>query len=209
MRALSMQLPQLLGGFGVFGAVIGAAVAVAGGLITALWSSKDAADAFKDAQQAASDTAGYSIDSIDKLTESYRKLNEQQAITARQKINDAIDSNTQAIEGQRKAVADALEMFTKYRETIESGIAETPNKFGQLTDSFSTTTDVARSDEDLNRLNQLKELFAELDRLKAGAPVDQVANALRNIVSQMPDTDGALSKPVSYTHLTLPTIYSV
>lgn len=41
--ALAQQLPQLLGGMGVFGALAGAAVAILGGLATALFSSGDAA----------------------------------------------------------------------------------------------------------------------------------------------------------------------
>ena len=42
-RALAQQLPQLLGGFGVFGAVVGGAVAVAGALAPALFNVGDEA----------------------------------------------------------------------------------------------------------------------------------------------------------------------
>lgn len=43
VRAMSMQLPQLLGGFGVLGAVAGAAVAIIGPLAQKLFESSDAA----------------------------------------------------------------------------------------------------------------------------------------------------------------------
>jgi len=44
IRAMSMQLPQLLGGFGVFGAVAGAAVAIIGPFAQGLFQSADGAD---------------------------------------------------------------------------------------------------------------------------------------------------------------------
>lgn len=48
VRAMSMQLPQLLGGFGVLGAVVGAAVAVVGALATSLFNTSDAAEEAED-----------------------------------------------------------------------------------------------------------------------------------------------------------------
>ena len=49
MRAMSQQLPQLLGGFGVWGAVAGAAAAIALPLVTYLSSGANNAEAFADA----------------------------------------------------------------------------------------------------------------------------------------------------------------
>lgn len=57
-RALAQQLPQLLGGFGVLGAVAGAAAAGAGALIPVLLDNRDAASAFEEQLDDLSDALG-------------------------------------------------------------------------------------------------------------------------------------------------------
>lgn len=56
-RALAMQLPQLLGGFGVMGAVMGAVVAVAAPMVMKLFEASDATSQLVDEMMAAGGTA--------------------------------------------------------------------------------------------------------------------------------------------------------
>ena len=70
VRAMSMQLPQLLGGFGVMGAVAGAAAAIIGGLVSTLSSggaaARDMADGMNDLSPTLSGIRG-SIDEVKSL----------------------------------------------------------------------------------------------------------------------------------------------
>jgi len=82
-RALAQQLPQLLGGFGVMGAVIGAAVAVIVPMAGRLFETGDAAeaaekriDALNDATKAYADAAGLAVAPIDELIKKYGDLAE-------------------------------------------------------------------------------------------------------------------------------------
>lgn len=57
-RALAQQLPQLLGGFGVLGAVLGAVAAIGGALVPVLFSLRDGAEGFDDILGDIESTAG-------------------------------------------------------------------------------------------------------------------------------------------------------
>ncbi len=76
MRAMSMQLPQLLGGFGVFGAVAGAAVAIIGPLAQSLFNSADGASAAERAIADLSGTLGSIRGSVRELGDLQKRLND-------------------------------------------------------------------------------------------------------------------------------------
>mgnify|MGYP006281229155 CR=1 FL=1 len=95
-RALSQQLPQLLGGFGVFGAVIGGAVAVAGALAPALFRIGENTDTADDATR----TYGESLEEVNRIVDA---ANDKSATRA-QRLRD---EGQAALEGARKEVQAA------------------------------------------------------------------------------------------------------
>lgn len=82
-RALAQQLPQLLGGFGMFGAMAGAAVAIGGALAPMLFGAGEAAKSFKENIEAAEATlskmketaAMFSAEGLTALKEKYGEVN--------------------------------------------------------------------------------------------------------------------------------------
>lgn len=82
-RALAQQLPQLLGGFGMFGAVAGAAAAIGGALVPMLFGAGEAAKSFKENLDAAEATlskmketaAMFSAEGLTALKEKYGEVN--------------------------------------------------------------------------------------------------------------------------------------
>lgn len=68
-RAAAQQLPQLLGGFGVVGAVAGAAAAGLGALVPLLWDSGEAADASTKAVKTHADAVREAEDFIKRLND--------------------------------------------------------------------------------------------------------------------------------------------
>ena len=122
MRAMSMQLPQLLGGFGVWGAVAGAATAIVGALIPVLFDMGAAADTASDSVERLADEtdalssimSNTNAKSVDKLKEKYGELNREVV---------------QLIERQRqltfdKATLAAVEAAEKIAETMSPGFFE-------------------------------------------------------------------------------------
>lgn len=76
MRAMSMQLPQLLGGFGVFGAVAGAVVAILGPLAQSLFSGAEGASEQQKALDALSGSLGSMRSKISELGNLQQRLND-------------------------------------------------------------------------------------------------------------------------------------
>ncbi len=87
MRAISMQLPQMLGGFGVFGAVLGAVVAV-GSAIAPMFS--DIADAGADAEKVDLSGLQSSMEEIAGLEERLADLHRARAIAQSSASDDII-----------------------------------------------------------------------------------------------------------------------
>lgn len=85
-RALAQQLPQLLGGFGLFGAAVGAAVAVGGALIPVL---TDIGDETKDANDATKNYAD-SLDAANKLIERLNNNGKTRIERLRQEAKEAL-----------------------------------------------------------------------------------------------------------------------
>ena len=140
--ALGQQLPQLLGGFGILGAVLGAVAAIAVPLSRALFSSADAAEANIDPIEAlaeAQDTARTSLQAYRQLvvassediqreyggmTQQVRDhitaledLRKEQAFTA---IIDVLDRtfNNDALDALNQAVIDREESLTALQEEL-------------------------------------------------------------------------------------------
>lgn len=111
MRAMSQQLPQLLGGFGVWGAVIGAVVAIGGGLAPMLLDIESAADKAADATDALSDALDRSEELLGKRAEDLRDLalayaeaSEAQRLFMRQEFGFRETESIEAIRDQAIAL---------------------------------------------------------------------------------------------------------
>jgi cell division septum initiation protein DivIVA len=76
-RAMAQQLPQLLGGFGVFGAVAGGVVAILGAFVMKMGAGKDATEAFKDAIDDINDSLKIQKEFVEGATSSLDELSEK------------------------------------------------------------------------------------------------------------------------------------
>lgn len=110
-RALSQQLPQLLAGFGAFGAVAGAAVAILGPLISNMGQMVDQTKAVDEAMKALSSANEAAAVPLDKLTESYGAL--APAIAA---------VNTRLAEQLKLQAAQELSAFGKAAQDASGGV---------------------------------------------------------------------------------------
>ena len=135
MRAMSQQLPQLLGGFGLWGAAIGAVVAVAGALAPMLLDIGDSAekaagatDALADALDRAEELIGDQAEEVRDLARAYAEAAEAQRLlieadfTLRMtQIEDGIRQQAQAI----RSSADELAADLALRASrLDSGRAQ-------------------------------------------------------------------------------------
>jgi chromosome segregation ATPase len=75
-RALGQQLPQLLAGFGVLGAAIGAGVAIFGPFITSLAQVRDTSAELEESTKALADAQETTRKSVEDLSEEYGKYGE-------------------------------------------------------------------------------------------------------------------------------------
>jgi|GEM_PF-3130805 len=127
--ALGQQLPQLLGGFGVLGAVMGAVVAIGVPLTRVLFGSADAAKDFGEAigdLEGAVNTASRSLDeqavSLSELIDEYGALAER--------VQEVREAQTRVDLGQQvESLSDAI-------EAIDPGpLEEAIDLLGQFTDA--------------------------------------------------------------------------
>lgn len=121
-RAMAMQLPQLLGGFGVLGAVAGGVVAVLGALVSSLGDAEEKTTDFADA--------------IKTLSEARRSL-EQRLFAMQQGIASTELATAQfqrqlIIQERAALVADALNAKGRERVKINRQIEELNDKIIQL-----------------------------------------------------------------------------
>lgn len=125
VRAMSMQLPQLLGGFGVLGAVAGAAVAIIGPLAQSLFDTEDASKAASKAIDdfASSVTAAQShVRELASLQETLNEAHRAQAGASAAGAKTVI-SNTKAEYNARKQLLGIeLEIIAARRLEAETDI---------------------------------------------------------------------------------------
>lgn len=81
-RALAMQLPQLLGGFGMWGAVAGAVAAIMGALVPLLWAGSAEAKTFDDVLGDLNSTLTAYLDSADAVNGGTNALREEFGLAA-------------------------------------------------------------------------------------------------------------------------------
>jgi len=163
-RALAQQIPQLLGGLGVFGAVAGAAAAILLPLVASLVKTRDYAKELADGLGKLDDAQKITNTSLVDLTEQYGRYARVISEVAKTQEALAKDDITRALVDQARAISDlnAAYMGTagafgevvnqwKNADFGRSAIAqlfspldETANKLNFLTDKFGLTEKAAR-----------------------------------------------------------------
>lgn len=106
VRAMSQQMPQLLGSFGIFGAVAGAAFAILAPLVGKLFEGAEAVGAFDDELKASNVTLGSIRGSVSGLHETYTRM------------NNAIRASASASGGAASAIVANSEAEYKARRQV-------------------------------------------------------------------------------------------
>ena len=205
MRAMSQQLPQLLGGFGVWGAVIGAVVAVGGALAPVLLDiesasdkAADATDALSDALDRAEELLGKRAEDLRDLALAYAEASEAQRLFMRadfgsreRELEGRISDSVTALRGLSDDLAFDLAIRAGH---LDSGLAQGPLfPGGELTDPQArrlmdaiAAFDVTSGTEGVEQLGvTIAELMVELD---GAAPTflrfaDQALESVRKVLS--------------------------
>ncbi|MGL4960350.1 MAG: hypothetical protein ACRC67_03880 [Inquilinus sp.] len=125
--ALAQQLPQLLGGLGVFGALAGAAVAILGGLATALFSSGDAAkksnedlDRFNSAMEDSKKSASIAEEGYDSLIKKLNTLTETSRRALVATLQQSIEANESALRSGAQDLSGSLLSEDTWRNVIRA-----------------------------------------------------------------------------------------
>lgn len=158
LRPLAQQLPQLLGGLGLFGAAAGIAASALGVLIPALGGFESAADKAKDAQAA--------FDIAMRSTKGLFDANQQAALeyvsslglveqgllnVAKVRTGDAVQQNTDALKAQSDelksyrnqitALVTDIKMSSNGAIKPDPGITDTYNQLNELVNSGKATAE--------------------------------------------------------------------
>lgn len=197
-RALAQQLPQLLSGFGVFGAVAGAAAAILGPYIGSLISTKSNAELLEEATKKLSDVQDSNRQGIEALTEQYgrhigviRDLATVREEVARADIASALIKDAEAVANLDAAALNGLNVFEQLGNQIANyDFGRTA--IGQL---------IQPLDEAANKVNFLRDKFGltETAAKAAVGPVFEFSKAVGQL-----NTDGAataLAQLVDYVKL--------
>lgn len=197
MRAMAQQLPQLLGGLGVFGAVAGAAAAVVAPLASSIFGASDSAKALDDAMKslsssvdayvAASEAANVSSDD---LREKYGSM-AREAQAALSAMSDAAYAT--ALSEMAGVIASVKDNLMETREYQNSMLGGTESVLA-LKDSYGMTADeVGRVREAITALLAAEGLpetaAAALDvqdaLIAAHGSVNDMPPALQTVFTQM------------------------
>ncbi len=178
-RALAQQLPQVLGGLGVFGAVAGAAVAILLPLAQSLSKTRDYAKELADGVDKLDAAQKISTATIVDLTEEYGRYASVISSVARTQEELAKSDITRALVDQATAV---LELNAAYAGT--AGVfGEVANQMANMDFSRSAIAQLfAPLDEVSNKVNFLKDKFSLTEEAARGvlAPFSDFQIALKN-----------------------------
>lgn len=190
--ALGQQLPQLLGGFGALGAVLGAVVAVGiplgAFLIRSTGNAKDAEEALKGLNsaladyQSAADLAG---SSAAELTEKFGSQAEgiRQTLDILQQV-----ALSKALDGL--SVAAAQLDTSRIRELVDI-VAEGKGEIEAFNDNFNRATAELQDGFGLSAA-QAQELLGALDQMSAARGPEQVSSASRELNALLIDVFGTV-----------------
>lgn len=202
-QALAQQLPQLLGGFGVLGAVLGASAAIILPLTRAIMESGDASKSFEDAigdassalnsyseyaTLAASPTSqlrkefGVSAGEARQMYVALRDLAELRAM-------DTIADAAKAVADELAGVGEALEWVNATDATLATytGARNMRVSVERLNEEFGLTVEQARA------------VKAALDEVSAAQGPQQIAQAMSNLsrmLLEVRDEAGLIPEPL-------------
>lgn len=163
-RALAMQLPQLLGGFGVAGAVMGAVAAIAAPLAANFFS---AGEELKKIDAMSLDQVRSRLAELKTLQEQYNEVVALSGVTAAEATRQQLASLDQ--EYQAKLALFRLEAVTleQRKRQLEAGIADQKRQVEELKSALMTLDDPDASSADFARTRQQSEQLALVQKLVA------------------------------------------
>lgn len=160
IRAMSQQLPQLLGGFGVLGAALGAAVAIGGALVPVFFDIGDEADNLADSLKSVNDELKDLAESRDLLVYGAESVGEL-GLT---KQIEALERELASIEARRKQIQEAALVGFGASGSAMSGADLERLVTDAIREQTSALED--RASEIRNNLYELQAMRAELVALK-------------------------------------------
>lgn len=217
-RALAQQLPQLLGGMGILGAVIGGVVAVAGALVPILLDTASAADkaseasdALSDAQDVVNTTMAAGVDDAEDLRRKYVELTEAGRSLERLQINAALREIDRALASQRDAISSQLDELEGRRTIIENLLQQGIDRqrvsgFTNLFNAIDEFRDGGSAQDLVESLTEITQQFDEgtgeflklvdglLENVTSMADLRDRADELRDALEQLDETQGQTSQ---------------
>ncbi len=193
-RAFAQQLPQLLGGLGLFGALAGAAAAIAVPLAASFFATADnakaAADAIDEFAKSVEDLSKfnevYSTDGIQAQIDKYGELNaEVLLLIERQrtlKVDQAMSAAEAAVAAIGTSVDDLRGQLTAY-DNLMSNAGENPSLAADaaiwaesIQEEFGLTIEAART------------LVATMDSIGSSTSTAAAASAMSDLAGQIEGT---------------------
>jgi len=203
----AQQLPQLLGGFGVYGAAAGAAVAIIGGLVAAFDDGAEAAKKFEKAQDDLSDSLkrlnDFSTSKLDELVKKYGTLDERirNTIIAQVTLNrlDAQLSARTLITGlQRRLEGDVLDLKAanaSLADLLNRGLGNRPDVEAQgfFAGERLALAELFGGEASITELERMRDAVNEL---KAATTFEQQTAATREFTEAFIAAGGAANEKV-------------
>lgn len=212
VRALGQQLPQLLGGFGVMGAVVGAAVAILGAVVPMMFnmgdSAKEAKDNLNDLSSELADfnqNATIGATAVDALRAKYgqwageiqataqwmAQVNLGQAVTTLTEKTTSFSSALDQLMAKQSSASEAALQYSRIQQQVTDGLAS-PEMAMQALEAFSLYDDQVQqlaSSLGLTK-DQAIQLNASFDALHGAKPMqdihDRAADALQVLRDMFP-----------------------
>mgnify|MGYP003385421056 CR=1 FL=1 len=212
VRALGQQLPQLLGGFGVMGAVVGAAVAILGAVVPMMFnmgdSAKEAKDNLNDLSSELADfnqNATIGATAVDALRAKYgqwageiqataqwmAQVNLGQAVATLTEKTTSFSSALDQLMAKQNSASEAALQYSRIQQQVTDGLAS-PEMAMQALEAFSLYDDQVQqlaSSLGLTK-DQAIQLNASFDALHGAKSMqdihDRAADALQVLRDMFP-----------------------
>jgi len=193
--ALTQQASQLLGAFGPWGAVIGAAAAIAGALAIAFWDTSESAD------EAATSLEAYEK-SVKKAEEFIKKLNDQQKESA-ELLRDERDEILKTAKARLEAAKAALEIRKAEIERINAmsndpmfGIGDEPIDAGVYQNQINEIAELQAKFDDLN--DSMTAAIDSSEEFKASQEADKSRKKAADDAERQAEKIGAVIEALQY-----------
>ncbi len=168
MRAMAIQLPQLLAGFGVMGAVLGAVAAIGGAIAPVLFKSGDA--------------AGSAANEVSRLGEALLQMDRTAEVSAQNINNFLVRSFSASSDAVMKLIADLKNVqsetaLTRFKTEAEDALSTISASVDGVSQAWVQLLDMQRKVEDglltQTQANRYTKSFQEII-LDSGLAFDEV-----------------------------------